>query len=372
MAWVETRITRTTQPQDAAQLDRAEIARLGLVSGFLVTKSSLNEIEPGALTSKPGTALVEGAYQNGLARRFTETVEGTERNFALPTKSVNARSFTFWTRLKVNIATGAPGVISRSGTTKDDAAASGGSILLWRNGTTFDMRVAGSDYNGAGSWNLGQWYDIKIVGSASSCRLYVNDVLTIDGGAAPSAALEQFLHFGDVSGGGAADGAFDTQGILLANKAWTDNTFNPWQIIEPEISRIWIDDAASVSLPTLVQPSSTTSAGAWTATGAATLHAAINELVPSDTQYISVNSASTTELLLAESAYPGAANQTLAYRASSTQGSTLTVTLKQSATQIMTRTHALTGTDTLYTQTLTAPEIALITAGPISVTLTTS
>ena len=130
--------------------------------------------------------------------------------------------------------------------------------------------------------------------------------------------------------------------------------------------------AASVSLPTLVQPSSTTSAGAWTATGAASLHGAINELVPSASEYISVNSASTTELVLAESAHPGAANQTLAYRASSTQGSTLTVMLKQGATQIMTRTHSLTSTDTLYTQTLTAGEIALITAGAISVTLTTS
>ena len=147
---------------------------------------------------------------------------------------------------------------------------------------------------------------------------------------------------------------------------------NPWQIYEPEVTRIWVDSGASVSLPTLVQPSSTTSAGAWTATGAGSLHAAINEAVPSSTQYISVNSASTTELVLAESAYPGAANQTLAYRASSTQGSTLTVTLKQGVTTIMTRTHSLTGIDTLYTQTLTSGEIALITAGAISVTLTTS
>ena len=40
--------------------------------------------------------------------------------------------------------------------------------------------------------------------------------------------------------------------------------------------------------------------------------------------------------------------------------------------QILSRTHALTATDTLYTQTLTAHEIALITAGSIQVTLTTS
>ena len=165
--------------------------------------------------------------------------------------------------------------------------------------------------------------------------------------------------------------------LLIFSRALSDAevkslSANPWQIFAPDSKALWTPADASVSLPTLVQPSSTTSAGAWTATGAATLHDAINELVPSDTQYISVNSASTTELLLAEAAYPGAANQTLAYRASSTQGSTLTVTLRQGVTTIMTRTHALTGTDTLYTQTLTAPEIALITSGAISVTLTTS
>ena len=148
---------------------------------------------------------------------------------------------------------------------------------------------------------------------------------------------------------------------------------NPWQVFAPDSKALWSPAAeASVTLPTLVQPSSTTSAGGWTATGAATLHGAINEVTPSDAEYISVNSASTTELMLAEAAYPGTANQTLAYWASSTQGSTLTVTLKQGATQIMSRTHALTITDTLYTQTLTAPEIALITAGAIQVTLTTS
>ncbi len=126
---------------------------------------------------------------------------------------------------------------------------------------------------------------------------------------------------------------------------------------------------AEAPLPTLVQPASTTVAGGWTPTGAATLHDAINEPVPSAAQYISTNTASACEMQLANSAYPGTANQTLAYRASSTLGSTLTVTLKQGATTIAVRSHPLTSIDTLYTQTLTAPEIATIVAGPISVTL---
>ena len=146
---------------------------------------------------------------------------------------------------------------------------------------------------------------------------------------------------------------------------------NPWQIFAPIEETIWIPDGVSVTLPTLVQPASTTSAGAWTPTGAATLHEAINELLPSAMEYISVNSASSCTMLLEESATP-TANTTLAYRASSTFGSTLTVTLTQGATEIMTRTHALTGTDTLYIHMLTAPELALIGPGQISVTLTTS
>ena len=146
---------------------------------------------------------------------------------------------------------------------------------------------------------------------------------------------------------------------------------NPWQIFEPIEETIWIPDGVSVTLPTLVQPASTTSAGAWTAAGAATLHEAIDEVTPSDADYISVAAASTCELVLAESAFP-TDNVSLAYRALSSTASTLTVTLKQGATTIMTRTHALTGTATLYTQPLTAGEVAAIVAGPITCTLTSS
>lgn len=125
-------------------------------------------------------------------------------------------------------------------------------------------------------------------------------------------------------------------------------------------------------LPTLVQPASTTSTGAWTATGAATLHEAINEATPSEAEYISVSSASTCVTQLAEAAFPGGATKRLSYRASSALGSSLTVTLRQGATQIMTRTHPLASVNTLYTQTLTAPEIATIVAGPVTVELTAS
>lgn len=129
---------------------------------------------------------------------------------------------------------------------------------------------------------------------------------------------------------------------------------------------------ASVTLPTLAQPSSTVSAGLWTAIGAATLHEAINETPYSDADYISVAAASSCTMTLAEAAFPGGANQILKYRASSTYGSNLTIELKQGSTTIMTRTHALTGTITEYTQMLTEGEITAIVAGPINIVLTSS
>jgi hypothetical protein len=128
---------------------------------------------------------------------------------------------------------------------------------------------------------------------------------------------------------------------------------------------------ASVSLPTLGRPATDTSTGAWTST-AATLSEVLDEATYSDADFISVTSASTCEMALNETIYPSGTTQALSYRASSANSSSLTVTLKQGSTTIMTRTHALTPTITLYTQTLTSGEIATIIAGAISVTLTSS
>jgi hypothetical protein len=128
---------------------------------------------------------------------------------------------------------------------------------------------------------------------------------------------------------------------------------------------------AVVTLPTLGQPATDTSVGAWTST-AATLSEVLDEATYSDADYISVTSASTCEMVLNETAFPVGAVQTLSYRASSANSSDLTVTLKQGGTTIMTRTHSLTPTITLYTQTLTGGESATIIAGAISVTLTSS
>jgi len=163
---------------------------------------------------------------------------------------------------------------------------------------------------------------------------------------------------------------------LSFNSALTDNEIrylsnNPWQVFEGAQRTLVIPDA-SVALPTLAYPSATNSAGAWIST-AATLHGAINEpTTPNDASYISVSSGSVCDFTLDNTAFPCGANVELKTRGSSTSGATLTVRLYQGATTIMTRAIVLTATDTTYTHTLTAPEIALIVAGAISGTLTTS
>jgi len=230
---------------------------------------------------------------------------------------------------------------------------------------TFPDTIANKIYSVIGTWNgslMNLFINGRHIGQAAASGL-------LNGG---SAAIARLL---TNSGNGGFNGQVYLSHIsdfALPFAEALQVSAQPWQIFAPDNKRLWTPAAASVTLPTLVQPNSTTTPGAWTATGAGSLHAAINEAIPSSAEYISVTSASTCELVLANAAYPGTANQTLAYRASSTAGSTLTVTLKQGATTIMTRTHALTSIDTLYTQTLTAPEIALITAGAISVTLTCS
>ena len=119
-------------------------------------------------------------------------------------------------------------------------------------------------------------------------------------------------------------------------------------------------------------PSTDTSTGAWTSSLGSALYVPISEVTYNDTDFISTTSASTYTGTFSSTVFPGGSAPTLSYRASSPIGSTLTVTLKQGATTIMTRSHVLTSTLTTYTDTLTGPETALIVAGPITYQLASS
>ena len=365
MAFITRKITRTSQPQELVGYDQDRLAALGVVGGAVVTSTSqhINGIAPGTVVTYSGfTAFppISETGSNGLS--FLLNQSSVNADFAnIPTAAVYTQSFTFYARVRIDVGNN---VHARLGASN---------ILLWRNGTTFDMRLGGTDYVGAGTWNLGKWYDICITGNG---KLYVDKTLVINSGSPAYQLMGTNLVFGDDILGGGAGGKSAWQYFVFCDRNHTLEeisafTANPWQIFEPIEETIWIPDGVSVTLPTLVQPASTTSAGTWTPVGAATLHEAIDEVTPSDADYISVAAASNCEMVLAESAFP-TGNVSLAYRALSSTGNTLTVTLKQGTTTIMTRTHALTGTATLYTQPLTAGEVAAIVAGPVTCTLTSS
>jgi hypothetical protein len=146
---------------------------------------------------------------------------------------------------------------------------------------------------------------------------------------------------------------------------------NPWQLFKAKNALEWCS-ASQVSLPTLGRPVSDTSIGQWSPSTGTTLSAMLNETVADDADFIVVAALSSCEVLLTETRYPGTAEQTISYRASSATGNGLSVTLTQNGTPIASWSHALSSTVTLYTQTLTAAQIALIGAGALSVILTST
>jgi hypothetical protein len=128
---------------------------------------------------------------------------------------------------------------------------------------------------------------------------------------------------------------------------------------------------AAASSP-IARPISDGAPGGWTPSTGTALWPMLDELTPDDGDYIETNVATTGTVGLSAPTFPGGPTQPLRVRAASDDGSTLTVTLKQGATVIATRTQVLTATYTTYEWPLDAGEIALITAGAFTLDLQVS
>lgn len=126
-----------------------------------------------------------------------------------------------------------------------------------------------------------------------------------------------------------------------------------------------------VTVPTVGRPASDTSNSGWVPSTGSDLYAMLDEVAPDALDYIVATSiGALCELELDTTAYPGTASQTLKYRASSSTGNSVIVRLKNTGgATIRTETQALTSVDTEYSIALTAPEIAAITSGALSVQL---
>jgi hypothetical protein len=109
----------------------------------------------------------------------------------------------------------------------------------------------------------------------------------------------------------------------------------------------------------------------WSPSTGSDLFAMLDEETPSDSDYIVTSSlGSTCKLNLNATQYPGSASQQLSLRASSSTGNGLSVTIKDGATVIATRSLTLTPSYDLHTITLTSGEIALISTGSLTVEMT--
>jgi hypothetical protein len=128
----------------------------------------------------------------------------------------------------------------------------------------------------------------------------------------------------------------------------------------------WVESGIFTTVAlTKLRPSATTSAGSWTATGAASLHAALSEASASDTEFISAASATTSKVKIANASSPGStANHSFQFRAKGDGSTSLTVALVQgdpSETLIKSTTVTPGTSYALYTVTLTSGEAANIT-----------
>ena len=218
------------------------------------------------------------------------------------------------------------------------------------------------------------------VTSGNDMRLFEDGILVANGPAAMSAPLTRSFKIGKRTSNVSAATVLEGTGtlthlIVIGRGAPSDAAHfalaqNPWQIFKPVAARCLA--GSQVSLPTLGRPVCDTSTGQWSPSSGTTLSPMLNETVANDVDFISVAALSSCEVLLTETSYPGTAEQTISYRASSATGNGLSVTLTQNGTPIASWSHALSSTVTTYTQTLTAPQIALIGAGPLSVTLTST
>lgn len=132
----------------------------------------------------------------------------------------------------------------------------------------------------------------------------------------------------------------------------------------------YLVDGAAVATATKARPAADVSNTGWTASTGSDLYAMLDEATPDALDYISTNAlGSIYEAALNPVVYPGGAVQRLKFRASSSTGHSVIVRLRHAGATVRSVTQVLTDTDTEYSVTLTAPEIAGIASGVLSVQL---
>ena len=288
MAWVERRITRVSQPQDAVGIDGTNaiakrfaflmlptVGNTNLVNGEALTKT-------GTFTNAPTPAGVGANFVGTTSDRLGEYLKNPG-GVAMPNASAGLTMFAVVVPNTVSTQQTIAS-FSRSGTqntrTRIEISGTGKAAFVIRhlaNGTAASV-------NGVTTLAVGAPY--VIVGTSvnqSLHKVYLNGVLeaqsatTISSGASDWDSL--FVGLDGVSNPGYTLPAnckilmFGAARGALSDAEVKSLSENPWQLLEPEVQRIWVDDYVSAGGGATVIPigvQATGSVGTPSATGAAT------------------------------------------------------------------------------------------------------
>jgi hypothetical protein len=212
------------QPPFPALIDWNNPLTKGLVA--VIDRGTVNPVNGRAYSVSSNFYTYTGAFDYSPGRALSSDGTGGSNTVRLviPTNGISTQSFSIAGKIRTRSAAGV-GVGIRAGTNN---------ILLWRN-SGWDMRVGGTDYTAAGTYNLNQVYDYALTSGSSAVDLYVDGVSTIAGGAGGAGTLSDTDVFSDSSGGGAQYIDIWWLGVwnrkLTAQEVWQLKV-NPWQIFK--------------------------------------------------------------------------------------------------------------------------------------------
>lgn len=279
MAWVETRITRTTQPQDGCGLDRTGEFYSRLIA-VLDPISRRDLVTNRPMTLVGGFPLTPGKYgrsaQGDAASLGYVTVSGLGAEISILGVMNNA-------------------TCGASGSLEFGLGSSAGTALAcYQAANNPANRFLLRQTNGGGTsavpfatnaFTTGPYVvGASIAGSlASQVVTYFNGRqdrgTQLDGSSGTNAVFDRFCIGGiSRSTNSGAQVGDDCALSVLFRGALSDDEFyrlslNPWQLYEPEVTRLWIDDTVSTGGAATVIPigvQATGSVGTPSATGAAT------------------------------------------------------------------------------------------------------
>ena len=231
---------RTQQPQILGVPPSALARALGCIrlitavnGANLYDAVKRQTIEPAAGASSITRVLTSkgyGARTNGTSSNWTIPIEST--NFE---QAIDPGKCSF---LWIGIAHASTAIIVR------DHTAVNGTIPIWNNASTFDIRFNATDYTGAGTWTTGTAYAVLSTASAKGASVWVDGLQIVTSSSAPGGGFGHMASPIHLSQNGDSGATYDTTTVLLAifNKPIDDATAkrlttNPWQLFAPPLPR---------------------------------------------------------------------------------------------------------------------------------------